>query len=74
MFFLINSIIKLTPFVKLAVEYGAFGSSMKSKILDIVVSETNSLDRALGPITPASLELADIAMMALSTSATVPWI
>jgi hypothetical protein len=66
--------IRLTPFVKLAVEYGAFGLSIKSKIFDIVVSETSSLDRALGPMTPASLELADIAMMAFRTSATVPWI
>ena len=40
----------------------------------MVVSETSSRDRSLGPITPASLELAEIAMIALSTSATVPWI
>src|SRR5436190_22421004 len=72
--FLISSMIRLTPFVKLAVECDAFGSSIKSKILDIVVSETSSRDSALGPMTPASLELADIAMIALSTSATVPWI
>lgn len=64
--------IKLTPFVKLAVECGASGSSIKSKILEMVVSETSSRDKSLGPITPASLELAEIAMIALSTSATVP--
>lgn len=66
--------IRLTPLVKLAVEYGAYGSSIWSKILDMVVSETSSLDKALGPITPASLELAEIAMIALRTSATVPCI
>jgi len=63
--------IKLTPFVKLAVECIAVGSNMQSRILDIVASETNSRDNAFGPITPASLEFADIAMIAFRTSATV---
>ena len=74
LFFRINSMMRLTPLVKLAVEYGACGSSMYSRILEIVALETSSLDKALGPMTPASLELADIAIIAFRTSATVPCI